>query len=368
MIADVFLPFILIAILKIQRARDESYRWRESASIYTKWGYRKAFAEITVDVNSVYARAEARSYPLQVSKVRIRHALATEHRARRGRTVGFWLYYLASFATYYLMTQVQTRIDRNLTPKGDRITDPFKIYSGPVFAIQVGGFICAITLLVAAAWNLKRRRKIDSEFSVIWWSINTLRSAARGDRSTRAPFELDQDVSVLCTRLKTYALYGHPTSPAIRRDQISIHISQIVATLEDATHAILRDGDSARTKLISALVKLTERSVMGRWHGLLDEGDLSERARSMTADASLRRNEKKEFRLSVAGVLLALCFAVGAALLNMPTPVILAVAAVTTIVPAAIGGRGSSMSPANLLSQARHSLTPTQSDAQSGNQ
>ncbi|MFF3582240.1 hypothetical protein [Streptomyces mirabilis] len=169
----------------------------------------------------------------------------------------------------------------------------------------------------------------------------------------------------LCSNLRTFADHGNPGAPAIRRKQLASHLNQVIVTLEDALEQILVRGPEAHPKVISLLSKIADRISEGRWHRLLDDEDLSDRAHSNTTENLTAQEERKDLRIVLFGVGLATLVTVGGVLAGIPSPISLTVAGLAATIPAAIGGRKHlGVTPMSLLRNTSQSLTPNQSEGQ----
>ncbi|CAM5658461.1 hypothetical protein SHIRM173S_08973 [Streptomyces hirsutus] len=312
------------------------------------------------------------SYPLAAMRsFRIRHLLMRDYRAMRGRNHGFLFTYAIAALPYYIASQIAPRIDPPLKEATRKIEASkkleFDIIYGPGLAVQLGAIFCSLTLLAFAFWSWRRKRKVDSEGGALRAACILLKKAGWSKKPLTSPARIDFDVAALCNWLRLFSTYGNPGGPAIRREQLNLHVTQVIVTLEDASEQILVRGEEAYIDLVTILSKMIDRMTEGRWHGLLDESDMSPRARNYLTENAVPHEEKKDIRIAVFGALLAATFAIGSVLLGVPSEVALSVAGITALIPAAVsGGRRFGLSPADFLGHSRQSFTPGQIGGQQG--
>ncbi|MFD9399877.1 hypothetical protein ACFWA4_13785 [Streptomyces sp. NPDC060011] len=361
LVADFIVPTLVFMYIRDAREDDALYsHWRRSKVLFRKRRLRRLLKEKMAIVDTAYKSLEKRQVSIGVSKLKARSLLVAKNRARAGAVFASAIPWTIGVAINIAVLIISKRMDEK-TPKNLTLKNAFHVYNGPLAAVQIGAVISSYMLLVFCILRMRRLRKIDSELQIYATALRALRISASTINRASETAKIDRDVNALCETLRTFATHGRPNAPLVRRAQISVHVSEVAATLEDASQKVLELGDLARGDLLRLLVKLFERAAEGRWHGLLDESDLTERAKTFSSDTSLSYRDKREFRFALAGIALAVIFAVVGALLGLPPSITLPLSAITATIPTAFaGGRRGRLSPGDLLNQARASLTPPQ--------
>jgi hypothetical protein len=367
LIADIYAPLFILFILKIwYRQSFLRYTWRASAKLIRRKKYRQTLeTDVRHLANCAVLASRMGDYPLaKMRSLRIRHLLMRDYRAMRGRNHGLLFTYVIAALPYYIANEIAPMIDRPLREAMNKARASskveFDIIYGPGLAVQLGGLLCSLLLIVFAFWSWLRKRRVDSEGGALRAACALLELAGWGKKPLTSPARVDLDVANLCNWLRLFSAYGNPGGPAIRRAQLNLHVTQVIGTLEDASEQILMHGEEAYVHLVTMLSKMIDRMVEGRWHGLLDESEMSARARLMKENV-IPHETKRDIRIAVFGALLAATFAVGSVLLGVPSEVALSVAGITALIPAAVsGGKRFGLSPADFLGHSRQSFTAGQ--------
>ncbi|MFJ6696498.1 hypothetical protein ACIQM4_10545 [Streptomyces sp. NPDC091272] len=236
-------------------------------------------------------------------------------------------------------------------------TNSWGFFSAHVAAIQLSGFVIYYIFLHFAVSNMRWQFKADVELTVHAHLLYVLYACAHPNPIKFDSVHIDREVNLLCLALRSVAAHGRPGVPPVRRDQSAMHLRQVAATIEDSAEGILVKGVDGREALMELAIKVFERSARGCWHGLLDDSDLSPRAQVLATENSLGSDDRREFRMAIAGAFLALIFAACSAFLNVPSVVSLAIAAIIATLPAALHrGRRGRLSSADFLSQTRQAF------------
>ncbi|MFG2424031.1 hypothetical protein ACGFWD_33915 [Streptomyces sp. NPDC048448] len=139
--------------------------------------------------------------------------------------------------------------------------------------------------------------------------------------------------------------------------QLTIHLDQVCASLEDVAEELLVYGPQAKNDLARLLSKIIVRASEGRWHALLDEVDLSDRARGLSASVIGANENRADIRVAAIGVAAGILLTVAAFFLGMPPGLALGIGSIGATVPALFSGR-LNVNPVNFLQNSRQAVAP----------
>ncbi|MFI8460452.1 hypothetical protein [Kitasatospora sp. NPDC085464] len=177
-----------------------------------------------------------------------------------------------------------------------------------------------------------------------------LRKCQEAADGTIPLLELDRHVTRHTNRLGWFAAYGVDREQ--RRNALRPHIAGVQQALEREMSNALRDGPEAVPRLARLVATLLDRSVQGRWMGLLDEADLPEAPGDLVTAREGRHDRAVVLAGSVAAVLI-----VGAATAaDLPASVVAPAALTALIGPAVMWGSEKLGTPRELHGAVRAGL------------
>ncbi|MGW5434051.1 hypothetical protein ACWET9_44040 [Streptomyces sp. NPDC004059] len=135
------------------------------------------------------------------------------------------------------------------------------------------GLASAAVLWVYRSRSLYRRR-VGASFPITSAAdlSRLLRSCWKAHQGDMQLLELDRQITRYTNSLGWFAAYGIERER--RRAALRPHIAKVQQALETEMSNVLRDGVGALPRLARLLAIMLDRSVQGRWMGMLDETDL----------------------------------------------------------------------------------------------
>ncbi|MER7582565.1 hypothetical protein ABTY56_21485, partial [Kitasatospora sp. NPDC097691] len=159
-----------------------------------------------------------------------------------------------------------------------------------------------------------------------------LRKCSEAAAGTLPLLELDRHVHRHTNRLGWFAMYGVDREQ--RRNALRPHIAGVQQALEREMSNALRDGPQAVPGLARLVATLLDRSVQGRWMGLLDEADLPE----VLAELVTAREGRHDRAVVLAGSVAAVVIVGVATAADLPASVTAPAALTALIGPAVMWG------------------------------
>ncbi|MFD8784525.1 hypothetical protein [Kitasatospora sp. NPDC059599] len=159
-----------------------------------------------------------------------------------------------------------------------------------------------------------------------------LRKCQEASVGTLPLLELDRHVARHTNRLGWFATYG--VDRERRRTALRPHIAGVQQALEREMSTVLREGPDAVPCLARLVATLLDRSVQGRWMGLLDEADLPETPTELVT----AREDRHDRVVVLAGSVAAVVIVAAATAADLPASVVAPAALTALIGPAAMWG------------------------------
>ncbi|MGC0339532.1 hypothetical protein [Streptomyces sp. SLBN-8D4] len=279
-------------------------------------------------------------------------ALLTADRARHGRVASFQIQSLWAFPLVVFPILAAGRLD----PRLMHAKSFWKITYGPGFGLQIGSLVIFVVLLISTNRTHKARLAADGFVSAVRETVTCLRIFLEVRSGKAQPIELDAAINDLCRDLTEYAHSGQVNVPSVRRQELALHVQAVTATLEDASRQLLTRGWADEPRVFELLTCVLSRLIQGRWHGLLDESEFSERGRNAVSQiASDATDSKKDQRVVLLGIVASFVVVALATVAGAPAGITLGLAGVAAITPAASSGR-LGMSPGSAFQQVRDSF------------
>ncbi|MGW5129559.1 hypothetical protein ACWEQ7_37085 [Streptomyces sp. NPDC004069] len=195
------------------------------------------------------------------------------------------------------------------------------------------GLASAAVLWVYRSRNLYRRRIGESlPLTSAVALARLLRSCWKAAEDSLPLLELDRQVTRYSNRLGWFAEYG--VNRERRRAALRPHLARVQQALETEMSNVLRDGPGSLPRLEQLLATLLDRSVQGRWMGMLDEADLPQEA----ADLVTAREDRQDRWVVLAGSTAAAVIVATAVAAGLPTSAVAPAALTALIGPAVMWG------------------------------
>ncbi|MER7765788.1 hypothetical protein [Kitasatospora sp. NPDC096140] len=215
------------------------------------------------------------------------------------------------------------------------------------------GLGSAAVLWVYRSMHLYRRRVGESlPLTSAVDLARLLRKCQEAADGTIPLLELDRHVTRHTNRLGWFAEYGVDREQ--RRKALRPHIAGVQQALEREMSNALRDGPEAVPRLARLVATLLDRSVQGRWMGLLDEADLPE----TPADLVTARESRHDRAVVLAGSVAAVLIVGAATAADLPASVVAPAALTALIGPAVMWGSEKLGTPREHHGALRAALAP----------
>ncbi|GAA2813538.1 hypothetical protein GCM10010441_42810 [Kitasatospora paracochleata] len=140
------------------------------------------------------------------------------------------------------------------------------------FSLSAGLGSAAVLWFLRSRSLYRRRLGASLPLTSAFHLARLLRDCSAAAAGGLALLELDQRVARYTNQLGWFAAYG--VDRERRRAALQPHIARVQLAVETEMSNVLRDGPDAVPRLARLLATLLDRSVQGRWMGLLEESDL----------------------------------------------------------------------------------------------
>ncbi|MFI9810460.1 hypothetical protein ACIHEJ_40400 [Streptomyces sp. NPDC052301] len=200
------------------------------------------------------------------------------------------------------------------------------------FSFSAGLASAALLWLYRSHSLYRRRTGVSLPLTSAVDLARLLRSCWKAGEGSLPLLALDQQVTRFSNRLGWFAQYG--VAGERRRSALRPHLARVQHTLETQMSKVLRDGPDALPQLVRLLSTLLDRSVQGRWMGLLDEVDLPEE----TAGVDTADEEGNDRWVVLGGGAAAAVIVVAAVAAGLPASAVAPAALTALIGPAVMWG------------------------------
>ncbi|MEV6212560.1 hypothetical protein [Kitasatospora sp. NPDC051914] len=140
------------------------------------------------------------------------------------------------------------------------------------FSLSAGLGSAAVLWFYRSRSLYRRRLGVSLPVTSAFHLARLLRNCSAAASGGLTLLELDQRVTRYTNQLGWFAAYG--VDRERRRAALQPHIARVQLAVETEMSNVLRDGPDAVPRLARLLATLLDRSVQGRWMGLLEEADL----------------------------------------------------------------------------------------------
>ncbi|MFF0836764.1 hypothetical protein ACFYWF_27920 [Streptomyces sp. NPDC003344] len=349
--AGVCVPILAWRVLATARRKSfYQFTWRKPSRLNKK---KNAEREATYSQIADYAVGylENTGATTCLSREGLSRALTTAYHSRRGSYAAFKRQVLST-----MVLALPLLLISNFDPVKDKHQNPWALTYGPGLGMQISCAILALVVIFSTRTTYIARRKVDGFVNAVSDNLDCVLKVALIRSGQSMPIELDSKINSLCIELNEYALGGQMNVPEIRRQELTRHVQAVTQTLEDASRDLVTNGWTEESRILFLLNRILERLVQGRWYGLLDQEDLSERAQMAHLQADeLPADLKKDQRVAMLGIVASFTVVAIATIAGAPVSVTLGLAGIAAIAPAATAGR-LGMTPGSAMQQVRESL------------
>ncbi|PBC69819.1 hypothetical protein BX265_7177 [Streptomyces sp. TLI_235] len=200
------------------------------------------------------------------------------------------------------------------------------------FSLSAGLGSAAVMWVYRSRILYRRRIGASLPLTSAFHLARLLRSCSAAESGSLTLLELDQRVTRYTNQLGWFGAYG--VDGERRRTALQPHIARVQLAVETEMSMVLRDGPEAVPRLGRLLATMLDRSVQGRWMGLLDETDLPTEAAELVAP-----REAKQDRWVVLGGSAAAAAVMGTAIIaGLPVAAVAPAALTALIGPAVMWG------------------------------
>ncbi|MFB7122325.1 hypothetical protein [Kitasatospora sp. NPDC056273] len=251
---------------------------------------------------------------------------------RRSGGIDTWLLVFALIPSAVFGSLAAAGLD--LTVRPSAADDPAFVRNNtlPFFSLSAGLGSAAFLWLHRSGQLYRRRIGESLPLTSAVELAKLLRRCQQAADGTLPLLELDRHVTRYTNRLGWFAAYG--VDRERRRDTLRPHIAKVQQALEREASNVLRDGPAAVPGLARLVATLLDRSVQGRWMGLLDEADLPPEPVDLVAG----REDRHDRLVVLVGSIAAAGIVGAAAFADLPASVVAPAALTALIGPAVMWG------------------------------
>ncbi|MFF7991549.1 hypothetical protein ACFZDG_17360 [Kitasatospora xanthocidica] len=251
---------------------------------------------------------------------------------RRSWGIEAWLLLFVFLPAALVATMALTGLYLTLHPSGSEDAEFFRRNTLLSFSFCVGMGSGAVLWVYRSLFLYRRRVGESLPLTSAVDLARLLRRCKEAGSGALPLLELDRHVSRHVNRLGWFAAYG--VDRERRRTALSPHIAGVQQALEREVSLALRDGPDAVPRLARLVATLLDRSVQGRWMGLLDEADLPE----TPAELVTARDGKHDRMVVLAGSVAAVLVVATATAVGLPASAVAPAALTAFIGPAVLWG------------------------------